>query len=52
MPTSPQPTARFGEKTQYGGLDSDKIQTIRTLGEIGPAAKELVPMLIALAKRS
>jgi hypothetical protein len=41
---------RFDEKTQYGGLAEDRIQTVRILGEIGASAKELVPLLIQLAK--
>ncbi len=41
---------RFHEATQYGGLNDDKIRTIRTLSEIGPPAKRLVTDLLALAK--
>lgn len=42
--------AQFEEKTTYFSVDEDKIRTVRVLGELGPAVKELVPALLALAK--
>lgn len=41
---------RFEEKTRYGGLADDQVRTIRTLGEIGPGARDLVPVILNLAK--
>jgi eukaryotic-like serine/threonine-protein kinase len=42
--------AQLAETTAYIGVEEDKARVIRTLGEVGPPARELVPILLDLGR--